>query len=176
MADLADAGSEIEGKISGFGKDFGWLTGSAAFVIGVTSKYNPMITSGLSFTQSEGYPFNYQGIGDFVKQVSGIGLPGWSGGAQQTFNPGAAFNKETGIAVGLYILEEVWPNKHTRTLKNLLFPPFLGYGLGKVFDDPPYKGGSGPGGGTIVAHQFPNPSGSNTGRAFAVKTGVPWTA
>lgn len=159
--------------LSKAGKDYGWLTGSAAFYVSVTNKWRDS-------NRGTSYPFSKQGVEDFVAQIFGQDAakaidPSFGGAASRTFNLGAIFNKEIGAAIGLEILESVWPNKHTRTVKNVLQPPLLGWGVGRVFDDDPRSGGSRSGAQAIIAHQYPNPSGSNTGRAFAVNSAGPWT-
>lgn len=161
--------------VAKIGREYGWLTGSAAFVVGVTSKYR---------SQNSGwYPFNAYGMTDFVAQVFGRDVakamnPSWNGGASQTFNPGAAINKYTVAALILYLAADIdgLPFKRVvKTARDVLVPILAGYGLGKAFDDPPYSqtitSGAYP---TLPAHVYGG--GSNTGRSLMVAPTRPWNA
>lgn len=125
-------------KVEGMLTEHTDLIGAAAFYLGVTSKY-------ASSNTGTSYPFSTQGAADFVAQVAGKSIAAQIFGskyvgagslATQTFNPGAIVNKQLGIAVGLYFLHELFPNKWTRFGAKVGVPLFGGYALGKVFDDP----------------------------------------
>lgn len=160
------------------GREYGWLTGSAAFVVGVTSKWRS------SNTSDPWYPFSTTGMTDFIAQVFGVEAahavnPSWGGGARRTFNLGAGVNKYTVSALILYFLPELWDElpgkKFVKTARDVLVPILAGYGLGKIFDDPPYSqtitSGAYP---TLPAHVYGG--GSNTGRSLMVTPTRPWNA
>lgn len=133
MVSLDNVGSEVVSKVSEVGKDFGWLTGSVGFYLGVLQKFD------LTQIGKNGYPFSGQGVSDFLAQTVGFKLPGFGGTATRTFNPAAVLNREAAMALGLYFLKEIWPNKYTRAVANIAIPPLAGFALGKIFDDPPYS-------------------------------------
>lgn len=131
---LGSMGGDIVSKVSNLGKDLSWLTGTAGFIYGVDAKFTP--------TAGPGYPFTTQGIGDVIAGIAGNATAkkilgaAYTGTATQVFNPGAILNHGTYIAVGLYFLKDIWPSKFTKMAYNLGFAPALGYGVGRIFDDP----------------------------------------
>ncbi len=137
MVNLNLDGSAMVDKVSSTAKDLHWLLGVGGFMFGVTEKYRAQNTaSGDKF-----YPFSTNGIADTVGQLAGNStaktlFPSWTGGASQTFNLGAIFNKWTGYAIVVAGVKEVWPNKYTRLIYNVAFPFLAGAGIGRVFDDP----------------------------------------
>ena len=139
---IEDALGTIEAKINELGKLLAPLTGFAGFLYGVDAKYR-------TYHTGTSYPFNTFGIEDMIAQIAGKDVvlaidPKFSGAANKTFNIGAIFNNGTFGAVAVWGLHEIMPNKYTKLLKNVAFPPLLGYGVGRIFDDPS-PGGSNPG-------------------------------
>lgn len=137
MVDLGGMADSLVSKASELGKDFSLLTGAAGFLYGADAKWLPS-------NVGSSYPFNSQGIADAIAQVFGKGTAAIifpnnvsSVTADKTFNLGAVFNKGTGVAALLYLLKEVAPGRYTKLLYNLGFAPALGYGIGRIFDDPP---------------------------------------
>ena len=147
-------------------------TGIAGFIYGVDSKY---IIPGVQ--NPFPYPFTFQGIGDMVKQTTGISLPGWSGGAKQTLNIGAIFNNGTYAVIGLELLDMFIDGSFVDTIKKALEPALIGYAVGKVFDDPPQSSQAGYGAAfPYQAAQVSAGSYSSSGRAFSVPMSAPWNA
>lgn len=177
MVELADMGSELISKVSTAGRDYGWLTGSAAFYVSVTNKW---AVQGSRGPQDPSYPFSKQGLSDFISQMFGknvatsLGLP--TGGADRTLNLSAIVNKEAGLALAIYFLKEIWPNKYTRALAHVAIPPLAGWAVGRVFDDEPHSGRVENGAySALPAHVYGG--GSNTGRALSAGgSGAPWTS
>jgi hypothetical protein len=130
---VLDGLGDIPGKINELGQSLAPLTGFAGFMYGVTAKWKDYHTE-------SGYPFSADGVKDMIAQIFGRGAvkvidPKWSGAADRTLNIGAVLNKGTFAAIGVYALKEILPNKYTRILYNVAFPPLVGYGIGRVFDD-----------------------------------------
>lgn len=129
-------GNEIISKVSNAGKEYGWLTATGGFVAGVVAKDS-------AYNQGAGTPYFSNPtlvLKDFLSRmgIGGVTLaPGYT--TVNEFNPniGAVLNTGTYAAIGVWLLENIWPNKYTRALKNVAFPPLAGYGIGRIFDDPP---------------------------------------
>jgi hypothetical protein len=125
-----DMGDMIS-KVGAAGREYGWATFTAGFVYGVTNDIN----YGGTATQAVG-----QRVTDTIARISGyqtsLGGLSQKSSQSQSFNPGNILNMATYAAVGLELLHSAWPNKWTKLGKDVLQPPFAGYAIGKVFDDP----------------------------------------
>lgn len=129
-------GNEIISKVSNAGKEYSWLTATGGFVVGVTQK-------DATYNAGAGTPYYSNPtlvLKDFLSRMGlgGITLaPGYT--TVNEFNPNimAILNTGTYAAVGVWLLEAIWGNKYTRALKNVAFAPLAGYGIGRIFDDPP---------------------------------------
>ncbi len=135
MATLQAGISDAITTLSNVGKQIAPLTGAAGFIAGVDAKWQSQNTGGT-------YPFSQQGLADAIAGIAGPGttkmiFPAYSGAAVRVFNPIAVLNTGTYAAVALAILKHLFPNKYTRLAYNLGFPPALGYGIGRIFDDAP---------------------------------------
>ena len=149
-------------------------TGIAGFIYGVDSKY---IIPGVQ--NPFPYPFTFQGVGDMVKQTTGISIPGWSGQAKQTFNPAAIFNNGTYAVIGLELLDMFVDGAFVDTVKKAVEPALIGYALGKIFDDPPQSSVAGFGAAyPFQGAQVSAGSYSSSGRPFtpAGAMASPWNA
>ena len=166
-------GNEIISKVASTGKDLSWLTGSLGFVVGVTQK-------DATYNQGAGNPYYSNPILVAKDFLSRLGLGGVTIASGYTttneWNPniGAIVNKGTELAIGLAILKAIWPNKYTRAAYDVGFAPALGYGIGRIFDDPPYTSGgaSNPQQRGLLANQ----RGTNLTRNGLPPAGMPWNA
>lgn len=125
---------DITSKISSLGKEASPLTGAAGFMMGVTAKFaNQNHTAGDMY-----YPFSTQGFIDTVGSVTGykLSISGKSFGGTRVFNPGAVLNQGTFAYVGIKVAKALISNKYLTLLDHVASAPLLGYGVGRVFDDP----------------------------------------
>ena len=135
MATLQAGIGDAITKLSGIGRQLAPITGAAGFIAGVDAKWQAQNAGGT-------YPFSQQGLADAIAGIAGNStakmiFPTYSGAAQRVFNPIAILNGGTYAAAALAILKHLFPNKYTRLAYNLGFPPAMGYGIGRIFDDPP---------------------------------------
>lgn len=130
---ILDGLTDIPAKIGELGRSLAPVTGLAGFLYGVDAKW-------MGSNAGTSYPFSTQGLNDAVCQIFGQGtgkaIFGQVGAATRTFNLGAVMNKGTYGAIGVWALHELMPNKYTKLLKDVALPPLVGYGLGRIFDDP----------------------------------------
>ncbi len=113
---------------------------AAGFMMGVTSIDAPGHVG-----DGTHYPFSTQGVSDVVARIAGkstaasFGLP--TGNADRTFKPTAIINRGTLWAVVLAVANDNAPDGQIGRIVRLAykvgFPYALGYGIGRVFDDPP---------------------------------------
>jgi hypothetical protein len=130
---ILDGLNDIPTKIGALGHDLAPVTGFAGFMYGVNAKWK--------FANPGSYPFSTQGIYDTIAGVFGKNalhsiFPNAGGVADRTFNLGAVFNTGTYAAAGIWALHELMPNKWTKLAKDVALAPLLGYGIGRIFDDP----------------------------------------
>lgn len=166
MATLQAGIGDMITKVSDLGKQLSPITGAAGFIAGVDAKWQ---------SQNAGttYPFSTQGLADAIAGIAGNStakmiFPTYSGAANRVFNPIAILNTGTYAAVALSLLKHLFPNKYTRLAYNLGFPPALGYGIGRIFDDPPSQ---------PTSSGYNTSPGNNLSRAASSLTNTvqPWT-
>ncbi len=130
---VLDGLTDIPAKIGALGKSLAPITGFAGFLYGVDAKW-------MTSNTGSSYPFSTQGVYDMVGGIAGTSavhaIGGTWGGQNRVLNVGAIMNKGTYGAIGVWALHELFPNKWTKILKDVAFPPLAGYGIGRIFDDP----------------------------------------
>jgi len=122
--------NDMLSKVSNAGKDIAPITFTVGFIYGATND--------IAYTGGTPTGVAIQRVSDTIARIAGVQVNFGGGSTKSTqtqeFQPGNILNYGTYGAIGLEVLNSVYPTKYVRLAKNVLQPPLLGYGIGKMFD------------------------------------------